>query len=67
MEKIADQLGYEGNFGVERETCCSSYSYSNNHIDLVTELEESRNWRFTGLYGDPTRNLGHNSTTHGLC
>ena len=68
IERIKNQLGYEGSHVVECEGHsgglallwkCMNYvkilGFSSNFIDSEVCLNDLGTWRFTGFYGEPTR------------
>lgn len=35
--------------------------YPTNHIDIIVRLDDILVWRLTGIFGEPNRNLRHNT------
>lgn len=69
VEKIKTRLGFEGLFFMDRAgigdgvclmwrnmTIASLISFSQNHIDIIVQIEGMERWRLTGFYGMPERN-----------
>uniref|UniRef100_A0A803NVA0 CCHC-type domain-containing protein n=1 Tax=Cannabis sativa TaxID=3483 RepID=A0A803NVA0_CANSA len=70
MESIRAHLGYEGCFVVEahghsgglallwkEENEVTIQGFSANHIDAMIQKVGTPSWRFTGIYGEPRREL----------
>lgn len=68
MEWIQSKLGYEGLFVVEPQGRSGGLAllwkergqaellgFSQNHIDVKVHVEDMKEWRLTGVYGEPVR------------
>ncbi|XP_062086986.1 uncharacterized protein LOC133793707 [Humulus lupulus] len=77
LERVRTALGFEGLFVVEvqghsgglallwrHEEEARLLSYSTSHIDVQISIAGKAEWRFTGLYGEPSR--GHRRQTWDL-
>lgn len=72
MEMLCSKLGFEGFIGVEPQgksggiamfwnnvDNISLMSLSKSHIDIVIKTNDNKDWRITGVYGEPARNQRH--------
>lgn len=72
MEKLQNNIGFEGNMVVETQghsggvamlwrykDDVSLNTYSKNHIDVVAKINGSDVFRLTGIYGEPDRRKRH--------
>uniref|UniRef100_A0A803QJ80 Reverse transcriptase domain-containing protein n=1 Tax=Cannabis sativa TaxID=3483 RepID=A0A803QJ80_CANSA len=72
VERLKRQCHFDGCFVVESQGRgggiamlwkdneeVSLVDFSNNHINVTVKLERGGAWLFTGLYGEPNRNLRH--------
>lgn len=68
MEWIQSKLGYKGLFVVEPQGRSGGLAllwkerdqeellgFSQNHIDVKVHIEDMKEWRLTGMYGEPVR------------
>uniref|UniRef100_A0A803QGE0 Reverse transcriptase domain-containing protein n=1 Tax=Cannabis sativa TaxID=3483 RepID=A0A803QGE0_CANSA len=74
VERVKVQLGFEGCFVVEAQGHSGGLAlfwkeqkmamlkgYSNNHIDVIINVNDRMQWRLTGIYGEPNRALRRNT------
>uniref|UniRef100_A0A803QJ68 Reverse transcriptase domain-containing protein n=1 Tax=Cannabis sativa TaxID=3483 RepID=A0A803QJ68_CANSA len=74
VERVKVQLGFEGCFVVEAQGHSGGLAlfwkeqkmamlrgFSNNHIDVIINVNDRMQWRLTGIYGEPNRALRRNT------
>lgn len=72
IERLSSTLGFEGFVAVDPQgksggvamfwknaESVSLMSYSRSHIDVVVKDNDNKEWRITGVYGEPARNQRH--------